>query len=95
MLHPRPRFTGYPMWFTMTALQRKGHPLMYARGLVVSWIGNLIGALFVSGVLSYATGIFAEEPFRSGIVEELTKEIVDAAWHVIFLKAVGCGFLVR
>jgi len=82
------------MWYTMTALERKGRPIMYIRGLITSWIGNLVGALFMSGVFSYATGLFTEEPFKSGTVEQVTSDVVEAKWHVIFLKAMACGFLV-
>lgn len=83
------------MWYMMTALERRGRPIMYIRGLLVSWTGNFLGALFMAGVLSYCTETFTEEPFRSGIVNQVTTDIVEAKWHVIFLKAIGCGFLVR
>lgn len=86
--------TGYPMWLTITALQRKGKAIQYAKSLVVSWVGNFIGALLSSTVFSYSTKVLHEEPYRSGVITQVTNDIVDAQWHVIFLKAVGCGFLV-
>lgn len=29
-----------------------------------------------------------------GLNGQVTSDVVEAAWHVIFLKAIGCGFLV-
>ena len=87
-------YTGYPMWLAMTALQRKGRPIQYLRGLLVSWVGNLIGALFSTVMFSYMTQSLHEEPFRSGLISQVTDDIVLTQWHVIFLRAIACGFLV-
>ena len=87
-------YTGYPMWLAMTALQRKGRPLQYIKSLVISWVGNLVGALFSSTVFSYLTRTLHEEPYRSGLINQVTRDIVDSPWHVIFLRAIACGFLV-
>ena len=87
-------FTGYPMWLAMTALRKKGDALQYVKSLVVSWVGNLVGALVSAFFFSYLTTSLHEEPFRSGPIEQVTGDIVEAPWHVIFLKAIGCGFLV-
>lgn len=87
-------FTGYPMWLAMTALRKKGDPLQYVKSLVISWVGNLVGTLISAFFFSYLTTSLHEEPFRSGPVEQVTGDIVEAPWHVIFLKAIGCGFLV-
>ena len=88
-------FTGYPMWLAMTALRRKGTPLQYVKNLAVSWLGNLAGTLFSAFFFSYLTETLHEEPYRSGLISQVTSDVVEAAWHVIFLKAIGCGFLVR
>ncbi|TKA81956.1 hypothetical protein B0A49_02533 [Cryomyces minteri] len=87
-------FTGYPMWLAMTALQRRGRPIEYVRGLAVSWLGNLVGALLVATFFSYLSNTLTEEPYRSGLVAEVTEDIVDAGWAVIFLRAIACGCLV-
>ncbi|KAK3690619.1 hypothetical protein LTR37_019063 [Vermiconidia calcicola] len=87
-------FTGYPMWFAMTALERSGRPIEYVRGAIVSWVGNFIGAAFFAAVFTHFTEILAEEPFRSGTVHILTEDIIEQKWHVIFLRAIVCGFLV-
>lgn len=56
------------MWFTITLLQRRGKPLQYVRGFVLSWLGNLLGALFFAFTFAYATEAITEEPYRSGII---------------------------
>lgn len=88
------RYTGYPMWLTMTALQRQGRPGLYIRALLSSWIGNLIGAVFGAVMFSYLTQALAEEPYRSGLIDQLIKDVIASQWHVIFLKAIACGHLV-
>ena len=87
-------YTGYPMWFAITALERKGTPWLYASRGAASWLGGLAGALSFAYFFTYLTRSLSEDPFRSGPVEMVTTDIVDAPWHVIFLKAIPCGFLV-
>lgn len=87
-------YTGYPMWFTLTALERKGTPFFYISTAFASWVGDLVGALAFAYFFTYLTESLAEEPFRSGVIELITTDIVDTRWHVIFLKAIPCGFLV-
>ncbi|KAI6867816.1 Formate/nitrite transporter [Hortaea werneckii] len=87
-------FTGYPMWLAMTALDRKGFAFEYFRSTLVALAGNLIGAIWFAGVQSYFTETLTEEPWRSRIIEQVDSDITDNKWHVIFLRALGCGFLV-
>lgn len=87
-------FTGFPMWFTMTGLARVGHPGQYIRGIIVSWIGNLIGAVFFAAFFTYFTGSLSEEPFKSGVLSLVEKEIIEQEWHVIFVRSIFCGFMV-
>ncbi|KAK5094692.1 hypothetical protein LTR70_003918 [Exophiala xenobiotica] len=87
-------YTGYPMWFAITALERKGTPWLYVSRAAASWVGGLLGALVFAYFFTYLTQSLDEEPFRSGPVNMVTSDIVDKPWHVIFLKAIPCGFLV-
>lgn len=87
-------YTGFPMWLAMTALRRKGRVVDYVKCLVVSWVGNVLGALFAAYFFSYLTLSLHEEPYRSGLTAQVTSDVVEAAWHVIFLKAIACGFMV-
>ena len=88
-------FTGYPMWLAICALQRKGKPVQYLRVLLVSWVGNLGGAVGGAALFSYATGVLHETPWRDGLVQQVRSDIVEARWEIILLKAIGCGCLVR
>jgi len=87
-------FTGYPMWLGMTALDRQGSPMQYVRAVVFALTGNFLGALTWAALQSYLTETITEEPWRSRIIEHIDEDITDQQWHVIFLRAVGCGFLV-
>lgn len=87
-------YTGYPMWFAITALERQGTVWLYISRLAASWIGDLAGALVFAYFFTYLTQSLAEEPFRSGVIDLVTTDIVEPRWEVIFLKAVPCGFLV-
>ena len=78
----------------MTALQRKGTPGQYIRGLVNSWLGGLVGTLLVSFAFTYATRSLQEEPCRSGTISHINSNIVEMPWYAIFLRAMGCGVLV-
>lgn len=88
------RYTGYPMWLTMTLLSRNGKPMQYIRAILTSLVGNFIGAFFWAAVQSYFTETLTEEPWRSRIIEQIDSDITNQHWHVIFLRSVGCGFLV-
>ena len=87
-------FTGYPMWYAMTALERRGRPLQYLNGAVASWLGNLAGSLLFAGLFTKATRVLAEDPWHTSIVEQIENDIIDLPWHVIFIRAIACGWLV-
>lgn len=87
-------YTGYPMWFTLAALEKKGTPWLYASRAATSWLGDLAGSLFFAYFFTYHTRLLSDEPFETGVVEMITTDIVDLEWHVIFLRAIPCGFLV-
>lgn len=82
------------MWLAVAALQRRGRPAQYARALAAAWAGNLAGALGAAGVLTYCTRTLAEEPYRAGVARLARETVVAQPWHVVFLRAVGCGWLV-
>lgn len=82
------------MWLAMTALDRKGFALEYLRSTFTALIGNFIGALAWSGIQSYLTKTLTSEPWRTQVIQQIDADITDQQWHVIFLRAFGCGFLV-
>ena len=87
-------YTGYPMWFGITALERQGTLWLYFSRMTASWVGDLVGCLLFSYVFTYQTKTLSEEPFRSGVIQLIQDDIIDMEWHVIFLRAIPCGFLV-
>lgn len=87
-------FTGYPMFFTVAALSRKGRPAQYVRGVVASWVSNLVGALLASLLFSYATDALSQSPWKAQVQNQVLEDIIELQWHVIFLRAIGCGWLV-
>ncbi len=78
----------------MTALQREAKPMQYVQSLLASWVGNLMGSLFAAAMFSYLTEFLSKEPYLPGLINQVTRDMVDSPWHVILLKAIACGFLV-
>lgn len=82
------------MWWTMTALARRGNPIQYNLGTITSWVGNLVGAVFVAAVMSTFTGTLQQEPWRSGVISQVQEDIIDLPFYTILLRAIRCGWLV-
>ena len=61
-------------------------------GLVL--VGNLIGSLFVAYFLAVETGVVTDELVLSRLDEIATKKGIDESAWEIFLRAVGCNWLV-
>lgn len=87
-------FTGYPMWYTLTALERRGQPMQYLRGTIASWLGNLAGSLIFSALFTKLTLAVEQDPWHASIVQQITDDVVEMPWHVVFLRAIACGWLV-
>ncbi|QRV73146.1 formate/nitrite transporter family protein [Ceratobasidium sp. AG-Ba] len=56
--------------------------------------GNLTGSLFFAGVLTKASGILAAEPYPTYIRNFVIHKAMDPHWHQIFLRGIGCNWLV-
>ncbi|KAH9940530.1 Formate/nitrite transporter [Epithele typhae] len=67
-------------------------------GLLLNWInvtfGNLCGSLFFAGVLTKATGVISTAPYNTAVVNFAIHKAVEPAWHQIFLRGIGCNWLV-
>lgn len=87
-------YTGYPMWFCIVALERRGRLWLYVSRMACSWIGNLIGGLVFGYYFTDLTGSLSETPFRDGVLEMVKTDIVEPRFEVILLRAIPCGFLV-
>jgi len=60
----------------------------------VVFFGNLCGSLFAAACLAKFSAVITAEPFKSGIQEAVTKKAVDPNWLNIFLRGIGCNYLV-
>jgi formate/nitrite transporter len=64
------------------------------RNFVLVAIGNLVGSLFVAYFLAVETGVVTEELTLARLESIATKKGIDESTWQIFLRAVGCNWLV-
>ncbi|KAF8161173.1 Formate/nitrite transporter [Crassisporium funariophilum] len=79
-------------------------PMAIAKGAIpwwslpVNWIivffGNLAGSLFFAAILVHYTGIVSVEPYVTFIKNFAIHKAGDPQWHQIFLRGIGCNWLV-
>lgn len=53
-----------------------------------------MGAVFFAIFFTYLTGNLSEEPFQSGVINMVQWDIIEQEWHVTFVRAILCRFLV-
>ncbi|KAH0029574.1 Formate/nitrite transporter, partial [Aureobasidium melanogenum] len=75
------------------ALQRKVSILDMLKNLVVSYIANLCGCLFVAGFLGWWSDVLDTDTMSSYAVTQAQNR-VDVQWSVNLLRGVGCNFFV-
>ncbi|KAF9263246.1 Formate/nitrite transporter [Marasmius fiardii PR-910] len=67
-------------------------------GVFVNWLivtfGNLVGSLFFAAILVRYSGIVSTEPYHSSIAAFAIHKAGDPQWHQIFLRGIGCNWLV-
>ncbi|KAI0674823.1 Formate/nitrite transporter [Trametes maxima] len=67
-------------------------------GLAYNWIivtfGNLCGSLFFASVLTKYTGIISTPPYNAYAVTFAMHKASEPEWHQIFLRGIGCNWLV-
>jgi len=61
---------------------------------VIVFFGNLCGSLFFAAVLVKYSGIISVEPYLSYAQTFATHKAVTPEWHQIFLRGIGCNWLV-
>ncbi|KAF9049817.1 putative formate/nitrite transporter [Panaeolus papilionaceus] len=89
---------------TGTADEQHYFPMACVKGAVpwwslpVNWIivtfGNLAGSLFFAAILVHYTGIVSTEPYETFIKNFAIHKAHDPHWHQIFLRGIGCNWLV-
>jgi formate/nitrite transporter len=100
-------FTGNVMYMPMGILKGKASFMGLTRNWVVSWIFNLVGALFVAYCLAYLSGVLAIEPWAAGALGVAKtkalggatyvaagKTVTSYTWMQVFWRAIGCNWLV-
>lgn len=86
-------FTANCFVIILTTLARKTSLLCLLRNLVVSYIFNLAGSLFMAGFLCWWTETLNTPALQSFAVEQAEMR-VNASWSANFLRGVGCNWLV-
>jgi len=86
--------TSNMMTFPMAVLKRRV-PLW---GLLLNWFvvfwGNLVGSLFFAAVLTKYTGVVSTAPYLEAIQQAAIKKALEPNWREIFLRGIGCNYLV-
>lgn len=87
-------FTATTM-FTLTAVLQGRLPI---RKMLLHWIlcffGNLAGSLFVMSIIMGYGGVFDASPYKEVVMSFASKKQISPQFHQIFLKAIGCNWLV-
>ncbi|EKG20088.1 Formate/nitrite transporter [Macrophomina phaseolina MS6] len=86
--------TGSFMYTTVATLHGRLSPFRMLLHWLISFLGNLAGALFMVCVIFGPGGVFSTDPFREEAILFAIKKQVKPYWHEIFLRAVGCNWLV-
>ncbi|EYE93198.1 formate/nitrite transporter family protein [Aspergillus ruber CBS 135680] len=82
------------LFTTVAVLNRK---LSWWRMLVhwfVTFWGNLAGSLFVMALIFGYGGVFSADPYKSEVISYANKKQVTPEFHMIFLRGIGCNWLV-
>ncbi|KAL1679383.1 Formate/nitrite transporter [Schizophyllum commune] len=80
----------YPMAILKRAVPWWGLPLNW----IIVFFGNLVGSLFFAAILVKYSGIFDAEPYHTYAQTFALKKAADPEWHQIFLRGIGCNWLV-
>ncbi|KAH7136286.1 Formate/nitrite transporter-domain-containing protein [Dactylonectria macrodidyma] len=87
-------FTATTM-FTMVSVL---HGRLPARKMLLHWFlcffGNLAGSLFTMAIIFGYGGVFDASPFKETVQTFVTKKQVKPEMYQIFLRAIGCNWLV-
>ncbi|KAI5198294.1 formate/nitrate family transporter [Aureobasidium subglaciale] len=86
--------TGSFMYTSLAALHRRTSVLLMLRHWLVTFFGNLAGALFVTCIIVGYGGVLSAPVYRTELLKIATTKAVTPEWHQIFLKAIGANWLV-
>ncbi|KAF8967860.1 Formate/nitrite transporter [Flammula alnicola] len=80
----------FPMAVAKRAIPWWSLPLNW----LIVFFGNLAGSLFFAAILVHYSGIVSTDPYASFIKTFAIHKAHDPQWHQIFLRGVGCNWLV-
>lgn len=86
-------FTGNTACCIPAALSKNITWSSVARNWSLSYLGNLIGSLFVVFFLVYLTGLFASDPWLGTSIKIAELKVSQGFWP-LFFKGIGCNWLV-
>lgn len=86
--------TGSFMYTSLAALHRRTSILLMLRHWLLTFFGNLAGALFVTCIIIGYGGVLSAPAYRKELLTIATTKAVTPMWHQIFLKAIGANWLV-
>ncbi|KAI0248118.1 putative formate/nitrite transporter [Lactifluus subvellereus] len=86
--------TSNMMVFTMAVLKRAVPWWSLPLNWLVVTFGNLAGSLFFAAILVKYTGIISTAPYNQFVTSFAIKKAVTPLWYQIFLRGIGCNWLV-
>jgi len=86
--------TSNMMVFPMGVLKRAVPWWSLPLNWLVVTFGNLTGSLFFAAILVKYSGVISTAPYNAAVVAFAIKKAVTPKWHQIFLRGIGCNWLV-
>ncbi|KAJ7072244.1 Formate/nitrite transporter [Mycena amicta] len=86
--------TSNMMVFPMAVLKRAVPWWSLPLNWIIVTFGNLVGSLFFGAVLVKYSGVLSAAPYPAYVTSFAVKKAVDPEWHQIFLRGIGCNWLV-
>ncbi|KAH0589020.1 hypothetical protein H2248_004796 [Termitomyces sp. 'cryptogamus'] len=86
--------TSNMMTFPMAVIKKEIPWWSLPLNWVIVLFGNLVGSLFTAAILVHYSAIVSTEPYISYIQTFALHKAADPHWHQIFLRGIGCNWLV-
>ena len=86
-------FTGNTAISVPGVLSKRISWFAWLKNLLLSYTGNLFGSLFVAYFFAYQTQLLGNAPWLN-FVTGISEAKVSASFWVLFLKGIGCNWLV-
>jgi formate/nitrite transporter len=81
------------MYLTSAFLSGRCRFRSVAFSLSLGWLGNFLGAVVCAYFLGYFPGLLSSDPQAAFVLAAASKKL-SAGWGSVFLKGVGCNWLV-